>query len=77
MNIKFFVISMLVSLSVIVGQWLGDSYLLSLAIAIFASLAAAFIGRRLLNKQVDLAKGMASEAENALKQEMLKVLPMM
>ena len=55
------------------GQWLGDSYLISLVIAVVASFIVAFIDRRLLNNQAGIAEGVASEAEDALKKEMLKV----
>lgn len=73
MNIKLLVISLLVSLSAIGGQWLGDSYLISLMIAVVASCVVAFVDRLLLNKQGESVKGIASEAEEVLKQELVKV----
>ncbi len=73
MNIKLFVISLLVSLSVIGGLWVGDSYLIGLIIAALVSFSVAFIDKILLNKQSGIAKDLVSEAEEALKKEMLRV----
>ena len=73
MNIKLFVVSLLVSLFVMACLWLGDSYLISLVVAVLASFVVAFIDQRLLNKQAGTAEGVANDAEDVLKKQMLKV----
>lgn len=73
MNSKLLVISLLVSLSVIAGQWLGDSYLISLAIAVTVSFIVAFADNLSQKKKVDEAAGISGKAELELQQQLVKV----
>jgi len=73
MNSKLLVISLLVSLSVIGVQWLGDSYLISLAIAVVVSFIVAFVDNLSQKKKDDEAAEISGKAEAVLQRQLVKV----